>query len=47
MPADLYTKIYNFLSNTEEEDIIAGSIIYQEIEENPWITQNKLKSIIE
>ena len=47
MPADLYTKIYNFLSNAEEEDITAGSVIYQGIEENPWITQNELKSIIE
>ena len=47
IPADLYTKIYNFLSNAEEEDITTGSVIYQEIEENPWITQNELKSIIE
>ena len=28
MPTDLYTKIYNFLSSAEEEDITAGSIIY-------------------
>ena len=47
MPTYLYTKIYNFLLNAEEEDITAGSVIYQGIEENPWITQNKLKSIIE
>ena len=47
MPVDLYTKIYNFLSSAEEEDITAGSVIYQGIEENPWITQNELKSIIE
>ena len=47
MPTDLYTKIYNFLSSAEEEDITAGSVIYQGIEENPWITQNELKSIIE
>jgi len=47
MPADLYTKIYNFLSNAEEEDITAGSVIYQKIKKNPWITQNELKSIIE
>jgi hypothetical protein len=38
MPTDLYTKIYNFLSSAEEEDITAGSVIYQGIEENPWIT---------
>ena len=47
IPADLYTKIYNFLLNAEEEDITAGSVIYQGIEDNPWITQNELKSIIE
>jgi hypothetical protein len=47
MPTDLYTKIYNFLLNAEEEDITAGSVIYQGIEDNPWISQNELKSIIE
>ncbi|CAI2186114.1 15684_t:CDS:1, partial [Funneliformis geosporum] len=44
MPADLYTKIYNFLLNAEEEDITVESVIYQRIEDNPWISQNKLKS---
>ena len=34
MPADLYTKIYNFLLNAKEKDITAGSVIYQEIEDN-------------
>jgi len=33
--------------NAEEEDITAGSVIYQGIEDNPWISQNELKSIIE
>ena len=47
MPTDLYTKIYNFLLNAKEEDITARSVIYQGIEDNPWISQNKLKSIIE
>jgi hypothetical protein len=47
MPTDLYTKIYNFLLNAEEEDITAGSVIYQEIEDNSWISQNELKCIIE
>ena len=47
MPTDLYTKIYNFLLNAKEEDITAESVIYQEIEDNPWISQNELKSIIE
>jgi hypothetical protein len=47
MSTNLYTKIYNFLLNTKEEDITAGSVIYQGIEESPWIFQNELKSIIE
>ena len=33
--------------NGEKENITAGSIIYQGIEDNSWISQNKLKSIIE
>jgi len=47
MPADLYTKIYNFSSNAKEKDITIRSVIYQEIKKNSWITQNELKSIIE
>ena len=47
MPADLYTKIYNFLLNAKEENITARSVIYQGIEDNPWISQNELKSIIQ
>ena len=35
------------MSNAEKENITIGSVIYQGIEENPWITQNELKSIIE
>ncbi|RGB24038.1 hypothetical protein C1646_773652 [Rhizophagus diaphanus] len=46
MPTDLYIKIYNFLLNAEEEDITAGSVIHQGIEDNLWISQNELKSII-
>ena len=47
MPTNLYTKIYNFLLNAEKEDITAGSVIYQGIEDNPLISQNELKCIIE
>ena len=47
MPTDLHTKIYNFLLNAEEENITAGSVIYQGIKNNPWISQNELKTIIE
>ena len=47
MFTELYTKIYNFLINAEEAHITATSVIYQGIKEEPWISQNKLKSIID
>ncbi len=47
MSNSLYTKIYNFLVNAPQEHITAGSVIYQGIEENPWILRNELKSIVD
>ena len=47
MSNNLYTKIYNFLVNAPQEHITAGSVIYQGIEENPWILRNELKSIVD
>ncbi|RHZ43485.1 hypothetical protein Glove_1066g3 [Diversispora epigaea] len=47
MSTNLSTKIYNFLINTEEDYITAGSVIYQAIEDEPWIEKNELKNIIE
>ena len=46
MSNNLYTKIYNFLVNAPQEHITAGSVIYQGIEENPWISRNELRSIV-
>ena len=46
MSNNLYTKIYNFLVNAPQEHITAGSVIYQAIEENPWISRNELRSIV-
>ncbi|CAJ0828192.1 12720_t:CDS:2 [Entrophospora sp. SA101] len=43
----LYTKIFNFLTNAEEEHITTGSVIYQAIEDDPWVQKNELKNIIE
>ena len=40
------TKIYNFLVNAEEEHITGASIIYQGIEDNPWISKDELRNII-
>ncbi|CAG8653903.1 14361_t:CDS:1, partial [Acaulospora colombiana] len=40
------TRLSNFLINATEEHITASSVIYQVIEEDPWIPQNELKSIV-
>ncbi|CAG8531329.1 11098_t:CDS:2 [Acaulospora colombiana] len=40
------TRLSNFLINATEEDITASSVIYQVLEEDPWIPQNELKSIV-
>jgi len=46
MNTHLFTKIYNFLVNAEEEHITGVSIIYQGIEENPWLLKDGLRNII-
>jgi hypothetical protein len=46
MSSELYSKIYNFLVTANQEHITATSVIYQEIEEDPWISQNDLKRVV-
>ena len=46
MNTHLSTKIYNFLVNAEEEHITGASVIYQGIEDDPWISKEELRSII-
>jgi len=46
MNTHLSTKIYNFLVNAEEEHITGASVIYQGIEEDPWISKDELRNII-
>ncbi|CAB5354728.1 unnamed protein product [Rhizophagus irregularis] len=46
MNTHLSTKIYNFLVNAEEEHITGTSVIYQGIEDDPWISKDELRSII-
>ena len=46
MNTHLSTKIYNFLVNTEEKYITGASIIYQGIEDDPWVSKEELRSII-
>ncbi len=40
------SKIYNFLITSPLEYITAFSVVYQAMEDNPWIEQNILRSII-
>ncbi|CAG8786675.1 35652_t:CDS:2, partial [Racocetra persica] len=47
MSNNVYAKLRNFLLNAKEETITAGSVIYQVVGENPWISKDELKSIIE
>ncbi|KAG9300934.1 hypothetical protein G9A89_004992 [Geosiphon pyriformis] len=44
MSIDLKTKIHKFLI---EERHINASVVHQELEENPWIPQNELRSIVD
>ena len=46
MNTHLSTKIYNFLVNAEEEHITGASVIYQGIEDDPWVSKDELRSII-
>src|SRR5438874_9180678 len=46
MSSNLFEKIYNFLVNAPQEHITAVSVIYQGIEEEPWITKTELRDIV-
>ena len=46
MNTHLSTKIYNFLVNAEEEHITGAFVIYQGIEDDPWVSKEELRSII-
>ncbi|CAG8666683.1 4431_t:CDS:1, partial [Paraglomus occultum] len=47
MSTDLYNVIYEFLITAEERQINATSVIYLGMEEDRWIRQNELRSIID
>jgi hypothetical protein len=47
MSSELYSKIYNFLVTANQEHITATSVIYQGIEEDPWILQNDLRRVVD
>ncbi len=43
----LYVKIIEYLTNLKTEHIMAASVIYQGLEDNPWITKDELRGIVE
>jgi hypothetical protein len=42
----LYVKTVEYLTSVKTEHLMAGSVIYQGLEENPWISKEELKSVI-
>ncbi|GES83367.1 hypothetical protein GLOIN_2v986619 [Rhizophagus clarus] len=43
----LYVKTVEYLTSVKTEYLMAGSVIYQGLEENPWISKDKLRGVIE
>ena len=46
MSNNLASKIYNFLTTSPLKHITAFSVVYQAMEDNSWIEQNDLRSIV-
>ena len=46
MSSEIYSKIYNFLVTAKQEHITATSVIYQGIEEDPWIQKEELRGVV-
>ncbi|CAB5361930.1 unnamed protein product [Rhizophagus irregularis] len=46
MSTELYQKVYDFLANSPLEHITASSVIFQLIEEEPWITKEESRTIV-
>ncbi|RIA86596.1 hypothetical protein C1645_829061 [Glomus cerebriforme] len=44
MSTELYQKVYDFLANSPLEHITASSVIFQIIEEEPWITKEESRN---
>ncbi|PKK59039.1 hypothetical protein RhiirC2_795410 [Rhizophagus irregularis] len=43
----LYVKTVEYLISVKTEHLMAGSVIYQGLEENPWISKDELKGVVE
>ncbi|RHZ81501.1 hypothetical protein Glove_120g7 [Diversispora epigaea] len=46
MSTELYNKIYEFLTTTEDKKINAISVIYLGMKEDRWIDQNELRAVV-
>ena len=46
MSTELYQKVYEFLANSPLEHITASSVIFQVIEEEPWISKEESRIIV-
>jgi len=46
MSSELYQKVYNFLAVSPLELITASSVIFQIIEEEPWISKEECRIIV-
>ena len=43
----LYVKTVEYLNSLETEHLMAGSVIYQGLDEIPWVGKKELKGIVE
>jgi hypothetical protein len=46
MPGQLFDKVYKFLTTSQLRYITAFSVIYQVIEDEPWVEQEELRRIV-
>jgi hypothetical protein len=46
MPGQLFDKIYKFLTTSPLGYITAFSVVYQVIEDEPWVEQDELRRIV-
>ncbi|CAG8656147.1 3309_t:CDS:2, partial [Paraglomus brasilianum] len=44
--SELYAKIYNFIVTAEEENINASTVIYQALNEEPWISKEEVRGLV-
>ena len=47
MSTEIYKKVYNFLTNSPMEHITAVSVVYQVIEDEPWISKEESRTIVQ